>query len=169
MMSPSYLSIDNLTAIAGDTAPPGTLAYFSNSYIQHYGLIALDQDGTRLLLSLGGEHPLSVYKADDRLETAITITDWRIDVDPTSAVALYHERFNAGQAFITEYDTGLVGFRAGFGIRYASVAVNRSGSVNLMSSGTHRGAFNQWRIVTGSADRPMTLVESSRVASLIAT
>ncbi len=164
MNSPNFLPIADLTAIDGDTAPPGTLAYFPHKRVEHFGLIAVDQEGTRRVLSLGGDQPFAVHKAGDGLETAIAISNWRIEVDPTSAVANFYDRLSAGQAFIAGADTGLVGYFAGPGIRPMPVAINRSGTINPASNATHRGAFTRWRIVTGPAERPVVIVDSEQLA-----
>lgn len=164
MNSPNYLPVADLTEMDGDTAPHGTLAYFPHEPVQHYALIAVDQDGVRRIMDLGGDAPFGIFKAGEGLGTAIGIPDWRIEVDPTSAVANYYDRLSMGQAFIAEGDSGIVGYFAGPGIRPIPIAVNRSGTINAASSATHRGAFTRWRIVTGPAERPVTLVDSDQLA-----
>ena len=160
MPTPAYLPTASLSAIDGDTAPPGTLAYFPHKYVQHFGLIAVAPDGTRFILDLGGDKPFGVHRAGDGLETAIVVADWRIEVDSASAVPVRYENLSAGQAFIAGVYTGLVGYHAGAGIGALAVTVNSSGTMDPPIRNIHRGAFTRWRIVTGPVERPAVIVDS---------
>ena len=111
-------------------------------------------------MDLGGATPLAVVRAGDGLETAIALGDWRIEVDPASAVPVLHERLTAGQAFIAGTDTGIVGYMSGDRSRFMAIAVSSLGTANMAASTAHRGAFTRWRIVAGAVERPAVIVDS---------
>lgn len=161
-----FLPITSLSAIDGDSAAPGTLVYFPHKRFQHFGLLAADQDGERLVMDLGGDQPLGITGAGEGVGTVLAVADWRIEVDPTSALDIQHDRLAAGVAFTAGTLHGLVGnWLRG---RPQAIAISTSGSIAGAPAGTHRGAYSRWRIVTGAPERPVQLVDSEHLASAAA-
>lgn len=157
-MPDAYIPIDELSPVDSDTVPSGTLVYLP--YGNSYALFGIDQDKSRLLFDLGGERPLLIWTIKDGgLGHAIALKDWRIEVDPASACKVENRLLPFGYAFIGPDGYGIVGRRATG--REQAMPIYQDGTVYTGGSNPLRGAFHVWRIVCGSAEHPVILIESS--------
>lgn len=161
-MSVSFVPIESLAPSDSDTLPAGSLVYLP--YGESYSLFGVDQDGARLLFDLGGEKPLHVWTIKEGgLGTAIVVEDWRIEVDPASALKVDNLHLPVGYAFSAAGEFGLVG-RQAVG-RGAAMPLKSDGTIYEGGVNNLRGAFQTWQIVTGPPERPQVLVSSTDVAA----
>jgi hypothetical protein len=118
----------------------------------------------RLLFDLGGEKPLHVWTIKEGgLGTAIVVEDWRIEVDPASALKVDNLHLPVGYAFNAAGEFGLVG-RQAVG-RGAAMPMKSDGTIYEGGVNNPRGAFQTWRIVTGPPEHPQVVVTSVDVAA----
>jgi hypothetical protein len=155
MTNSQFLPIESIKTIDAEQATHGTFAY-----LPHLGLFALFavDETERLFIEFGDNKTMPIDRVHDDMGTAIVIEDWRLEVDLGSAREVRLQHLTPGDAFTSDLGAGIVGTR--MAARAYAAGVIAAGKIDKTSGNSWRGAFSNWRIVTGPIERPTMLVSS---------
>lgn len=141
---------------AGDVQP-GTLAHIAGQKQPILCLTISDQE--RGWLELGGERASTIWSAEHEDGTAWTVSDWRLELDPTSMVDAQYASLTKGHAFLHGDRAGLIGAldRRRGSVYYLPVGTD--GASTNLPHGEHKVFFSRWRIVVSDLGGDWTLVD----------
>lgn len=156
----NFVGIEELTPAAASGVPTGSIAYHTRD--KQWMLHALI-DEQRVLVALTGDRAPAIYRSEAfGDETAVVITDWRIEVDPNTCVEGTWGAKN-GHAFL---HGGISGFYANWvSARFTSQAIGFTGdgTPSRHQSGEATAMARRWRIVAGDAQDPFVICEFEQV------
>ncbi len=150
-----YLASTTGEVISATDLPLGTLAFLSG--YAHPVLVTLINNN-RCFLHLGGEMAFQIWPDNDDA-AALTVPEWRLEIDPKSMTDGYSARASVGAAFRQGTRSGIVGLYADRRALRSYFTVDTDGDSSPLDGPTPRAYFHRWRIVVATPDGDEVLID----------
>lgn len=157
-----FVGIGKLSPVAAGAVPAGSIAYHTRDkqWMLH-GWI----DEIRVVIALTGDRAPAIYRSDAYGdETAVVITEWRIEVDPDTCVEGTWGPQN-GCAFLSGTVSGFYANWVDARFSRQAIGFRADGTSSRHQSGEPVAMARRWRIVAGGERDPFVICSFEQPAT----